>query len=298
VSLPYYKFYTRDWFDGTQQMTLEQKGAYIMVLNLIYTRNSPVADEDKYLARYVGCSIRKWQKLRLELIGLGKLVSQNGLICNSRADEEIIKRVSYVDQKRENRSGTNEIKAVEKRASTYTEPDTDTEVEDGMVVDAHARDLQNEFDDLEANCRKWAKGSLNLVGPAAHDLSPIVRLLKPPPGSIPCVLDDVRLGITKVAAGLHAKGKQVGTLGYFEKPIIRERDLRLQPLPEPEINHERAGQGQSGQRANGRGGMRAGAGGKHGASAYGAAWEGLFGGGAPEDDLPDGPEDGRVERVA
>lgn len=84
----------------------------------------------------------------------------------------------------------------------------------------------------------------------------------------------------------------------FEDDIAAHHAARMKPLPEPEKFNERAGQGQSGQRANGRGGMRAGAGGKHGASAYGAAWEGLFGGDQAEDDFPHGPEDGRVERVA
>lgn len=109
MSLPYYPMYPRDFHEGTLRMSLELKGAYIMLLNLIYTRNGPVDDEDGYLARYVGCSIRKWQKLRLEMIGLGKIVVENGLIRNSRADEELLKRRSYQDQQRENRSRPNKI---------------------------------------------------------------------------------------------------------------------------------------------------------------------------------------------
>lgn len=127
MSLPYYKFYPRDFYEGTQRMSLELKGAYIMLLNLIYTRNGPVDDEEGYVSRYIGCSIRKWQKLRLELIGLGKIAIIDGMISNSRADEELLKRTSYVDQKRENRSGSNEIKAEEKRPLLYTESEPKTE---------------------------------------------------------------------------------------------------------------------------------------------------------------------------
>jgi len=127
--------YPRDFFEGTQRMSLELKGAYIMLLNLIYTRNGPVDDEDGYLARYVGCSIRKWQKLRLELVGLGKIVVADGMIRNSRADEELLKRTSYVDQKRENRARPNKIKDEESqprttRAKPETEPQPDKTEDD------------------------------------------------------------------------------------------------------------------------------------------------------------------------
>lgn len=135
MSLPYYPMYPRDFFEGTQRMSLELKGAYIMLLNLIYTRNGPVDDEDGYLARYVGCSIRKWQKLRLELVGLGKIVVADGMIRNSRADEELLKRTSYVDQKRENRARPNKIKDEESqprttRAKPETEPQPDKTEDD------------------------------------------------------------------------------------------------------------------------------------------------------------------------
>lgn len=128
MSLPYYPMYPRDFYEGTLQMSLECKGAYIMLLNLMYTRNGPVADEPGYLARYVGCSIRKWQKLRLEMIGLGKITVENGFIRNSRADQELLKRVSYQDQKRENRSNPNKIKAEKSRSrGGRAKPEPDTE---------------------------------------------------------------------------------------------------------------------------------------------------------------------------
>lgn len=142
MSLPYYPMYPRDFFEGTQRMSLELKGAYIMLLNLIYTRNGPVADEDGYLARYIGCSVRKWQKLRLELIGLGKVAVENGFIRNSRADDELLKRASYSDQKRENRSRSNKNKAEKSRpreARANTEPDTEPEIEKKEEANASSK---------------------------------------------------------------------------------------------------------------------------------------------------------------
>jgi uncharacterized protein YdaU (DUF1376 family) len=38
MSLPYYKRFPRDFLDGTVGFTLEQKGAYSCVLDLIFMR--------------------------------------------------------------------------------------------------------------------------------------------------------------------------------------------------------------------------------------------------------------------
>ncbi len=222
-------------------MSLECKGAYIMLLNLIYTRGGPVEDEPGYIARYIGCSLRKWQKLRLELIALGKIDVENGLIRNSRADEVLLKQRSYQDQQRENRTKPSKNKDQEKRSSHLPKPEPKPDTERGGSVVARARETFD-FDALQADCRSWADGALNLTVASAHDLSPITRLLSPSSGE-PCTLDDVRNGITRAAAGLKAKGQTVTTFAYFEKPILRERDLRLTPLPAVETTHAVSGSG-------------------------------------------------------
>ena len=154
----------------------------------------------------------------------------------------------------------------------------------------------DDLDQLEAGCRKWANGSLApIAGPLV--LAPVVKLLKPVSGP-KCLIEDVRNGIMAGAASLHANGRQVSNLNYFEKPIIRARDERLRPNPEPEKHHERAGQGQSGRRANGRGYVRAGAGREHGSAPLDAAWGRLFGDDQAPADVSDEPIDGRAEWVA
>lgn len=296
MSLPYYPMYPRDFFEGTQQMSLELKGAYIMVLNLMYTRGGPISDEPGYISRYVGCSVRKWKQVRDELVAMGKLVVQDGIISNFRADEVIEKQRSYQDKQAENRARPNKNNAEETppkttRVKSESKPDTDRD-----DVEDSARP-ENELDVLEAKCRKWANGSLNLTLPSAHSLDPIIRLLKPTAG-IPCAEADVERGITRTASWLHSKGRVVHSFSYFEKAILEARDERLRPNPEPEAPHERVGQSQSERNANGRGGYRSGAGGKHGASPFGAAYERLFGGDQTATDVPFEPIDGRDERVA
>jgi len=257
MSLPYYPMYPRDFFEGTQEMSLELKGAYIMVLNLMYTRGGPVSDEPGFLSRYVGCSVRKWKQVRDELVAMGKLHVQNGMISNSRADEVLEKQRTYQDKQAENRARPNKNNAEETPArTTRAKSEPDTEVRDDLIT-APAFDFSDvdgsDLDQLEAACRKWANGSLvQTAGPMV--LAPIVRLLKPNGGPT-CTMDDVRNGIMKAAESLHRRGERVN-IAYFEKPILQARDERLRPNPEPEIingGHERSSPAGRGQAYRGRG---------------------------------------------
>jgi len=91
-SKPWYKRYGADFVAGTLGMSLEEKGAYSIILDLIYDRNGSIPDEPRYIAGVCGCSVRKWNVIRVRLIELGKISSDNGMISNSRADKEIENR--------------------------------------------------------------------------------------------------------------------------------------------------------------------------------------------------------------
>lgn len=86
---PWYKRYPSDFIAGTLGMTLEEKGAYSILLDLIYDRGRPVPDDARYLAGVCGCSVRKWNAIRQRLIDLGKIVCEGGTISNRRAEKEI-----------------------------------------------------------------------------------------------------------------------------------------------------------------------------------------------------------------
>lgn len=70
-------------------MTLEEKGAYSIVLDLIYDRQKPIPDDAAWIAGHCGCSVRKWNSLRAKLLERGKLVDLGGMLSNQRAVKEI-----------------------------------------------------------------------------------------------------------------------------------------------------------------------------------------------------------------
>ena len=244
MSLPYYPMYPRDFYEGTQEMSLELKGAYIMVLNLMYTRGGPISDEPGFISRYVGCSIRKWKQVRDELVAMGKLVCESGMISNSRAHFEIEKQRSYQDKQAENRARPNKNNDQQTPPkTTHAKPEPEPEEEQGRVERERAPAFDfsevdgNDLDQLEAACRKWANGSfVPFAGPVV--LAPIVKLLKPQDGKNAVTMDDVRNGILRGASTLHQRGDRTNSLEYFVKPILRERDARLKP--NPEVSHDNA----------------------------------------------------------
>ncbi len=70
-------------------MTLEEKGAYSLVLDLIYDRQGSIPDDARHIAGILGCSVKKWGVLRGELIRRGKLTEAEGFLSNRRATTEI-----------------------------------------------------------------------------------------------------------------------------------------------------------------------------------------------------------------
>lgn len=86
---PWYKRYGADFVHGTLGLTLEEKGAYSLCLDLIYDRGGPIPDDARWLAGVCGVSLRKWTSLRDRLIQTGKLVASPGHLSNTRAEREI-----------------------------------------------------------------------------------------------------------------------------------------------------------------------------------------------------------------
>ncbi len=118
AALPYYKRFPRDFVEGTIGMKLEIKGAYSIILDLIYMRNGQLPDDPQYIAGVLGCSVRKWNSIRETLVEMGKIKAENDIISNLRADYLLEETRKYRDKNAENARGSNKNKGVEKRTPT------------------------------------------------------------------------------------------------------------------------------------------------------------------------------------
>jgi uncharacterized protein YdaU (DUF1376 family) len=134
--LPYYKAFPRDFIDGTVGMDLETKGAYRIVLDLIYMHGGALPDDPRYISGQLGCSIRKWNAIRLTLIERRKLRTDGDHLANERADKELETLGKFQDKQRENRARPNKIKVLQSPRFNHTDTDTDREDTEANASDA------------------------------------------------------------------------------------------------------------------------------------------------------------------
>ena len=100
--LPYYKRFPRDFLEGTSNMTLELKGAYAVLLDLIYLKDGRLDDNPRWIAGNLGCSVRMWNRIKKELIEAGKIECKDGLVSNYRASNLLETSAKYQTNQREN----------------------------------------------------------------------------------------------------------------------------------------------------------------------------------------------------
>lgn len=141
--LPYYKAYPRDFIEGTIGMTFEEKGAYRLVLDLIYMQDGNLPDDAKYISGLLGCSVRKWNSLRQRLLDLGKIQAVDGVISNFRACKELESTRTLQDKMAENRRRPNKNNELQSQQSHHTDTDIDsvTNVTGGDAADDFAKQV-------------------------------------------------------------------------------------------------------------------------------------------------------------
>jgi uncharacterized protein YdaU (DUF1376 family) len=98
------KWYKRDpdaALSGMMSLTLEERGAYNTLLDLLYTRDGDLPDDDRFLAGWMRCDLRVWKRIKKRLIDDGKISVVDGRVVNFRATSEILMALSRVERARE-----------------------------------------------------------------------------------------------------------------------------------------------------------------------------------------------------
>ena len=86
------KFYKRDpdaALVGMAELSLQERGAYNTILDLLYSRDGILPDDDEMLRRCLHCHGNEWQAVKSKLIKRGKIWVSDGYIMALRVDETI-----------------------------------------------------------------------------------------------------------------------------------------------------------------------------------------------------------------
>jgi uncharacterized protein YdaU (DUF1376 family) len=88
------KWYKRDPHRaviGMTGLTLEEVGAYNLLLDWMYIRDGKVADDTKTICGYLNnTKPQRWRRIRATLIAKKKIYAFNGFLHNERADRELM----------------------------------------------------------------------------------------------------------------------------------------------------------------------------------------------------------------
>lgn len=133
---PWYRRYPSDFLHGTAGMSLEVKGAYSVVLDLIFDRRGPIPDDARWIAGHCGCSVRLWNRIRSELIEAGKLIAQDGKLGNERALREVANDELSARKLAENgaKGGNKSAETRRNRAENRSEPNENNDIAEAGLV--------------------------------------------------------------------------------------------------------------------------------------------------------------------
>ena len=132
---PWYKRYGGDFVVGTLSLTLEERGAYSTLLDLMYDRDGRYPDDARAIARLFGVSPRKWATIRETLIAAGKIEVADGYLTNARVQREMAKMADERVVHAENgaKGGRKRAENAAKTSRKHAEPETNSNENNGPV---------------------------------------------------------------------------------------------------------------------------------------------------------------------
>lgn len=93
-TLKWYKRDPRAALTGMRGLSLEERGAYNTILDLIYCHDGALEDNPREICHELHCNVRTWRRIKARLLDLGKLYVYDKCLRNERADVEVAKAQS------------------------------------------------------------------------------------------------------------------------------------------------------------------------------------------------------------
>lgn len=88
---PWYKHYAADFLNGVEGIGPDTIGCYIVILDMIYDRGTPVPNDARLIGGRLGCSSRLARILIDRLLSLGKLFEAPDGLTNAKAETVLAK---------------------------------------------------------------------------------------------------------------------------------------------------------------------------------------------------------------
>lgn len=243
--LEWYPRYSGRALRGMECLTLEERGAYNTLLDMIYDRGEAVPDDEQRIAGEMRVSVRKWRVIRAALLVKNRIISRHNerglpVLTDDVAEAELVSRMArsranaesgatggrVSAEKRKNDKENNGDEQATAAAKAKLLTDTDTEkrthtlsADDVRVQSAEVSEAAGDALADMARC------------PGIASLAPLRSLLK---GDPPCDWGEDVLPAVQSAAAWHRSRDGPGSMRSWTTAVriaVENRDRRLAGLP-------------------------------------------------------------------
>lgn len=96
-SYHWYRRYPTRALAGMRGLNPEQKGVYGVIIDLCYEARGPLADDDMTMARACDCDVRRYRRIKAELLAKGRIVTdaEAGTLYDDKAIRELVQAEIY-----------------------------------------------------------------------------------------------------------------------------------------------------------------------------------------------------------
>lgn len=225
--------------EGMRILTLEERGAYNTILDLIYDREGNVPDDDRFIAGWLGCPLQRWKKLKASLVVFKKLTIVNGKISNPRAEKEIESRKEFLnDSKTFGEFGAKKRKENNVSKSGYPSP-TYTYIDKELENLPHAR--RSNFSDIEKTApilsvvRSYSEMDFISTDGSVYFAAAELESMKADYPSIKDVRAMVRQGVRWAdAEAIEPSRRKAAVLAWLAKKNLAAESVRAREVREVE----------------------------------------------------------------
>lgn len=119
------KFYKRDpdaALSGMAELTLQERGAYNTIIDLLYARDGDVPDDDAMMRRVLGCHGNEWRAVKAKLMERGKIWIEDGFWKAKRVDE-VLNEAAVFSETQRKRAGKRWEKSGKRAGNAPETPD-------------------------------------------------------------------------------------------------------------------------------------------------------------------------------
>lgn len=165
----WFKFYPSDWLNGTRGLSLEERGAYMTLIALMYDQQGAIPDDERWMCGALDCDVRVWRRLRDKLCRYGKIVpNSDGFLVNRRVLEEVRSAELVAEVRRKSGRSGGQQSGISRALSNEIKEDREANASNGLP---YARALP-ELDILssEAKASSESGAELRLVASKPDDV--------------------------------------------------------------------------------------------------------------------------------